>query len=311
MNGWNRAFWLSALVAGMAGNATAAGTEAQTPAAPATAAIHYATAPTQPATPPAGALHALRVVSKEPVLDPGAKVWAQTQSVAVTLQPQNVTEPQNNQPAVTAMTVRSVHNGQWLSLLLEWEDPTQSDRVVVDRFGDQVAVELPVRYRADAAVNPMMGAPGERVNIIQWRAAFQADLARKRDMTIRDLYPYAQSDLYPDQVLNTLDMRAYMGAGGVDNPVAKHRDSPVLDQVAEGFGTLTVKQHQEADGNGVWKDGAWHVVIAVPLAPDSANSPRLEPGGQTVAAFAVWEGGGKEVGARKSWSDWLPVALAK
>ncbi|MBF0152347.1 MAG: hypothetical protein HQL64_01195 [Magnetococcales bacterium] len=310
MNGWNRALWLSALIAGMAGNATAAGTEAQAPAVP-TAAVHYATAPTQVAPPPAGALRAIRVESKEPLLDPAAPVWAQAQSVIVTMQPQGVATPTNAQPAVNAMTVRSVHNGHWLSLLLEWKDPTQSDRVVVDQFGDQVAVELPVRYRADAAVNPMMGAPGERVNIVQWRAAFQTDLARKRDMTIRDNYPNAQTDLYPDQVLNTLDMRAYMGAGGVDNPVAKHRDSPVLDQVAEGFGTLTVKQHQEADGNGIWKDGAWHVVITVPMAPDAANAPRLEPGGQTIAAFAVWEGGAKEVGSRKSWSDWVQLSLAK
>ncbi|MBF0134792.1 MAG: ethylbenzene dehydrogenase-related protein [Magnetococcus sp. DMHC-1] len=311
MNGWNRALWLSALIAGMAGNATAAGTEAQAPAAPASAAIHYATAPTKIDPPPAGALQAIRVESKGPVLDPDANVWAQAKPVTVALQPQGVTEPTNNQPAVSAMTVRSVHNGHWLSLLLEWKDPTQSDRVVVDQFGDQVAVELPVRYRANAPVNPMMGAPGERVNIIQWRSAFQADLVRKRDINIRDIYPNAQTDLYPDQVLNTFDMRAYMGAGGVDNPVAKHRDNPVLDQVAEGFGTLTVKQHQEADGHGVWRDGAWHVVITVPMAPEATNSPRLEPGGQTVTAFAVWEGGAKEVGSRKSWSDWVPVSLAK
>ncbi|MBF0425960.1 MAG: hypothetical protein HQL66_09110 [Magnetococcales bacterium] len=310
MNGWNRALWLSALVAGLAGSATA-GTEAQPSTAPAAASAHYAGAPTRTAIVPAEAMRVIRVEGNEPLLDPVSPLWAGAKPVAVTMQPQAVTTPGNPQPAITTLNVRSVHNGHWLSLLIEWKDPTKSERVVVDQFGDQVAVELPVRFRADAPPNPMMGAPGERVSIVQWRAAFQADLDRKREMTIRDNYPYAQTDLYPDQVLNTLDMRAYMGAGGVDNPVTKHRESPVLDQVAEGFGTLTVKQHQEADGKGVWKDGSWHVVITVPMAPTTANSPRLEPGSQTVAAFAVWDGGSKEVGSRKSWSDWVPLALSK
>jgi len=35
----------------------------------------------------------------------------------------------------------------------------------------------------------------------------------------------------------------------------------------------------------------------------------LSPGDETVAAFAVWEGGHREVGARKAWSDWVPLTL--
>jgi DMSO reductase family type II enzyme heme b subunit len=55
----------------------------------------------------------------------------------------------------------------------------------------------------------------------------------------------------------------------------------------------------------------WHVVITTPMATESANSPRFEPGGSSVAAFAVWEGGSREVGSRKAWSSWVPLKFAK
>ncbi|MBF0624917.1 MAG: hypothetical protein HQL82_08925 [Magnetococcales bacterium] len=326
MNRKNSTLALVTLIAGLTGcNATAssqvgvadpetapaARSAAPAVEAPKTAAVHYAAKPATPAPAPADALEAVRVAHDGAVIDPADQAWQSSKPRTVTLQPQNVTTPNNLSPAVTEMTVRSVHNGQWLSILLEWNDPTKSDRLVVDQFGDQVAVQLPLRFRADAPYNPMMGAPDERVNIIQWRAAFQADLDRKRSLEVRDLYPHAHSDLYPDKVLNAIDLRAYLGAAGVDNPVAAHRASPVLDQVAEGFGSLTVKQHQEADGQGTWSNGQWHVVITLPMAPEGTNAPNLTGGDQSTVAFAVWEGGNQEVGSRKAWSDWVPLTLAK
>jgi DMSO reductase family type II enzyme heme b subunit len=85
----------------------------------------------------------------------------------------------------------------------------------------------------------------------------------------------------------------------------------VLDQMAEGWGSMTVKPDQHALGKGVWRDGVWRVVITRPMVSDDLNAPRLTPGGKTVAAFAVWEGGNNEVGARKAWSAWTPVLLAR
>ncbi|MBF0613842.1 MAG: hypothetical protein G8237_06810 [Magnetococcales bacterium] len=312
MKAMSRILYLTALGLGLAGCVTSGPESAATDVEPVAArGSHYAAQLSKAVPAPDGGLQAVRVAGKGALLDPFAKEWDGVKPVTVAMQPQVVATPNQPNPAVTELSVRSLHNGHWLGVLLEWKDGSKSDRLVVDRFGDQVAVELPVIYRADSAPNPMMGAPGERVNIIQWRAAFQADLERKRELSIKDNYPNAASDLYPDQVLKTLDLRSYMGAAGVDNPVAKHRESPVLDQVAEGFGTLTTKPHQEADGRGVWKNGVWRVVITTPMSADGANAPRLIPGDHTVVAFAVWEGAAQEVGARKSWSDWVPLKLAR
>ena len=192
-------------------------------------------------------LHAAAVKgSLGPITDPGADFWKQAPAIKVVTQPQNVADPQNAKPAIGDLSVRAVHNGEWLAFLIEWADPTKSDRIVVDEFGDQVAVEMPVTYKAGDTPNPMMGAPGERVNIMQWRAAFQHDIdtGTLDGPKPSDLYPNMYADVYPDQVLKAADARAYMGAVGVDNPVSRPQQSPVIEQMAEGFGSLTALPEQ-------------------------------------------------------------------
>lgn len=250
---------------------------------------------------------ATRVQGNSPFLDVNDKVWNDATAVQVSLLPQNVALPHNTKPAVSQVTVKAAHNGQWMALLMEWADPSESSRLVTDQFGDQIAIELPID--ASAAASPMMGNVKGRVNILQWRAAMQHDLD-KGDVQIKDLYPNALVDLYPDQVLRATDAAPYTGALGLGNPVSRSKNSPVLDQMAEGWGTLTIKAEQQADGRGVWKDGMWKVVITLPLSGPSKDAPHLSPDQSTSVAFAVWEGGAKEAGSRKAWSNWVPLKLA-
>jgi DMSO reductase family type II enzyme heme b subunit len=83
--------------------------------------------------------------------------------------------------------------------------------------------------------------------------------------------------------------------------------SILVSHVSEGFGTLTATFDQEAGGRGVWRDGRWHVVITHPLA--RAGRTGLRAGSETVVAFAVWDGGQREVGGRKAWTPWVPFLL--
>lgn len=261
---------------------------------------------------PAGAelLQAVRVKDQGHLADLQATFWKQAPAVNVTMLPQVIAIPTQPHTSVKSLSVKAAHNGQWLAILLEWKDPTKNDRIVSDTFADQAAVELPVHNTKDAVPSPMMGNPGGRVMIWQWRAAFQRDVD-KGDPTVRDLYPNTLVDIYPDQVLKTIDVGPYTGALGLDNPISRHKQSPVLDQIAEGWGTMTVHSDQKADGKGEWRDGAWRVVITHPLVGVNENQPRLQPGDETVIAFAVWDGGNREVGARKAWSNWIPFRLAK
>jgi hypothetical protein len=247
--------------------------------------------------------------SAGPLMDPDAAYWKSAAAVDVPMEAQVMTNPQNADPAVKQLSVRAAHNGQWIAFLIEWADPSKSDRLVVDQFGDQVAVQMPTSYKAGDFPNFMMGGPGERVHIMQWRAAFQHDIDNGGEPKIKDLYPYMHVDVYPDEVLRVTDARAYTGAAGIGNPVSSPKHSAVLDQAAEGFSTLTVDQEQQSDGRGVWADGRWRVVITHPMAPADPNDPSLAPGSETLAAFAVWEGGANEVGSRKAWSNWVQLKL--
>lgn len=258
------------------------------------------------------ALNAVRVAGYGPMGDPTAAFWGQVPVLKVTTMPQTVVLPHNPQPAIDALQVRAAHNGQWLGFLLEWQDPTLSDRILVSEFGDQVAIELPISYVAGGKAplpNPMMGNPGGRVSLIQWRATLQHDLDHGEPQ-VRDLFPYAWDDIYPDQVLRPTDAQPYTGALGLGNPISRPHPSPVLDQMAEGWGSTTVKPQQHADGRGLWQNGVWRVAITHPLGTESENDPRLGPGVETVVAFAVWDGGNREVGSRKAWAMWVPLRLA-
>ena len=53
------------------------------------------------------------------------------------------------------------------------------------------------------------------------------------------------------------------------------------------------------------------VLEMVDMVSDDLNAPPLTPGTRTVAAFAVWEGGHGEVGARKAWASWVPLWIAR
>ncbi len=253
-------------------------------------------------------LTAVRVRGTGPIVGPTAALWRSAAPVRVTMAPQVITVPMKFTVAVPEIRVRAVHNGAWIAFLVEWKDPSKSDRIVVDDFGDQVAIELPIAK--GPLPSPMMGNPGGRVNIMQWRAALQRDI-EQGPSTVKDRYPNAWVDVYPDEVLNAADARPYSGALGLENPVSRGRLSPVLDQMAEGWGTMTVKPDQHALGRGIWQNGTWRVVIARPMASGDVNAPQLAPGDRTSAAFAVWEGGSREVGARKAWATWVPLVLAK
>ena len=250
-----------------------------------------------------------RVTGAGPIADPAAPAWKLVRPVKVAMLPQTVTLPNHPEPAIKELVVRAVHNGGWIAFLIEWKDSSLSDRVVLDNFGDQVAVELPIDIKADPP-SPMMGNPNGRVNIMQWRAAFQHDLDQGPP-TVRSLYPNAWADVYPDEVLGAADARPYSGALGIENPISRGRVTPVLDQMAEGWGTMTVKPDQHALGKGAWKNGVWRVVITRPMVSDDLNAPRLLPGNRTVAAFAVWDGGNREVGARKAWASWVPLVIQR
>jgi hypothetical protein len=243
-----------------------------------------------------------------PIREPSA--FAGAAPVVVTLLPQLVATPFQPTPSAREVEVRAVRNADHAALLLEWEDASADWRTSMDGFGDMVAVAFPVA--PGPAPAPFMGNVGGRVQILQWRADWQSDLERGA-LGMKELYPNAYAaDFHHEDHLPEAAAGAFRGASGAGNPMAeRERRSAVQDLMAEGFGSLTPRATQAAQGVGRHDGRRWQVVITRPLAAQGESAASLEPGAATYVAFAVWNGSQKEVGARKAWANWTPLQVAR
>lgn len=82
--------------------------------------------------------------------------------------------------------------------------------------------------------------------------------------------------------------------------------------LAEGIGTSRTPDLSLVRTHGIWKGGAWSVVIARPLRVEGPEPyVQLTPGAASEYAVAVWEGSQGERAGIKAFSlAWRPLELA-
>lgn len=227
------------------------------------------------------------------------------------LSAQPMVTPRPAKTETSELKVRAVQNGRWLALRFQWKDDGKSDSGKTGESSDAVAVQFPVR-KNDNPPPFFMGAKGDPVHILHWRAHYQAEekLGRRE---MKDLYPNQNPDMYPMEFKDPGNLKGlteekrvvYSPAKAVGNPQAFLKTA-VDEILAEGFGTSSVMTERESFGFGEWKDGVWVVYIARALKREKVSS--LKPPEKNFAAFAVWQGGLGEVGSRKSVTmGWIPI----
>ena len=82
--------------------------------------------------------------------------------------------------------------------------------------------------------------------------------------------------------------------------------------LAEGLGTTRTIDYELVRGNGVYKNGRWHVVITRPMKVQSPdNLAQFDPGQSSGFGVAIWEGGhGERAGIKAiSGDDWIKLDL--
>lgn len=239
-------------------------------------------------------------------LDPEDRTWTRLAKWPVPMLLQNLATPFAPELVVPEISVRALHNGEQIAFHIEWEDAGEDAIDAMARFRDAVAVQLPVDPAASAAVT--MGATNQPVHIMQWRAAWQADVDLGR-RGVKDAFPNMYHDAPPEALMGEEAARQFYPAVVAGNPMARRdRTSPVDDLIAVGFGSLTTHEAQTANGRGVFTGKGWRVVITTPLQP-GADKTQLSPGITTSIAFAVWNGGSGNRGARKQWANWSPLEI--
>jgi Ethylbenzene dehydrogenase len=240
-------------------------------------------------------------------LDPADPAWQPLPEHVAALLPQDIVDPRLMEPSTPEVRVQAMTDGANIAFRLSWLDALKSNTPGPAKFSDACAVQLPKTVSPDLPA-PQMGEATRPVEIVYWRASWQAVVDGRGD-TIKDLYPNAAVDHYPFEAAplqqgspEQKEMATrYAPARAVGNTMAGPRQTPVECLVAEGPGTLTPNPEMKANGKGKYDQDHWTVVIVRPI-PDAVKN-----GQQDQIAFAVWQGAHMEVGSRKMRSGWVPL----
>ena len=208
------------------------------------------------------------------------------------------------------ITVRALHDGKELALLLSWSDGSPAAAVAFSLSED------PPFFA--------MGQLGGPVNIWMWKAERQADL-EPAFQDLEKVYPNIGIDSYPNSLRSALEQPTrnaltlqsdptFVTAWGAGNIVADPtRKSATEDLVAEGFGTLRARRRgdQNVEAVGVYETGAYRVQLRRRLQGERADGASLSPGSRTAVSFAVWNGSAGDRDGKKSVTIWQELLISK
>jgi hypothetical protein len=220
------------------------------------------------------------------------------------------------------VTVRAVHDGKQLAILMVWHDETNDTAAMRPQdFRDAAAVQFSL------TANPPFFAMGEKaapVNIWMWKSERQADL-QPVYQDLEKVYPNLGIDSYPNLTRspieqpfrNALTLQSdptFVTGWGAGNIVSDpQRKSPAEDLTARGFGTLQARPRidQSVDARGVYGHGSYEVMFRRFLVPEGQGAIALKPGTTVPVAFAVWNGSAGDRDGKKSVTIWQDLQIAK
>lgn len=241
--------------------------------------------------------------------DPDAPAWEATPEYVAKLIPQDLVEPRQMSVSTPGVRVKAIRSETGVSFRLQWDDKTQNDLSDPGNFCDACAVQLPQKIEPTVPA-PQMGEAAKGVEIAYWNAGWQAIVDGRGD-SIQDIYPRAAVDHYPFQAKSLENDPAaqremasrYAPARALGNKMAGPRETPVQDLIAEGPGTVSPAPSTTSQGQGRRTATGWAVVITRRLPEGLLVTPNPQ------VAFAVWDGDGQEVGARKMRTGWIALTI--
>jgi mono/diheme cytochrome c family protein len=220
------------------------------------------------------------------------------------------------------VTVRAVHDGKEVALLMVWQDETNDHTAIRPQdFRDAAAVQFSLTPTPPFFA---MGATGAPINIWMWKSERQADL-EPAFQELENIYPNIGIDSYPNLTRSPLEQpvrsaltlesdKTFVTGWGAGNIVSDpQRKSPTEDLTAQGFGTLRARPRidQKVDAKGVYGEGSYRVMFRRTLSPTGEGAVALQPGSTVPVAFAVWNGSAGDRDGKKSVTIWQDLRIAK
>jgi mono/diheme cytochrome c family protein len=248
---------------------------------------------------------------------PDSGIWRLTPSVNLHLMP---LWWRSDRPE--EVTVRAVHDGKELALLLVWADATHDHTAMRPQdFRDAAAVQFSLSPDPPFFA---MGEKGKPINIWMWKSEVQAEI----EMPFHDLetvYPNLGIDSYPNLLKSPVEQptrhaltlesdKTFVTGWGAGNIVSDpQRKSPVEDLTAQGFGTLRARPmiDQKVNAKGVYSSASYRVMFRRSLDPTGKSAVALRPGTVVPLGFAVWNGSAGDRDGKKSVTIWQELKIAK
>lgn len=221
--------------------------------------------------------------------------WEKIKAVQIQLMPQSIAMP-NGGSMKTVSVQGAVQTGK-VFFRVSWKDATKDQTHTGDKFADGAGLMFPTTK--SALTSPFMGDANNPVLIWQWRADWQNPDAMKKE--IAEAYP-AYADWYPPHekpFFEKLGRHPEKGKAGV--------------YLAKGFGTITFQPVASVDVKGGYDEAKKMYTVVFSRALNAQEEKVQFKSGSTVDFnVAVWDGGQKERGARKSVSmSWQQIKLGK
>ncbi|MBE9528636.1 MAG: c-type cytochrome [Proteobacteria bacterium] len=220
---------------------------------------------------PGTVIEAVKVTGALPE-SPTALEWDRAAYASFYMLPQIVAKERHFTPSVESVSIKALYNSESLSLLLEWDDPTES--LPGERKSEKIA--------------------GGSVYVDAAAVQFPRELAGFSDGS--------------GSVADT----PYFGMGSAKKPVdIWYWNGPgygTAESVrlieAKGAGALEHKEGATAGlvGMGVYDEGTWRVVMTRSL--DATTG-----GGTLPVAFALWDGSNTERGSKHTMTSWTKIAF--
>lgn len=194
--------------------------------------------------------------------DPQSALWDRAKEATIPLSSQQIYQPGGG--TTRAVLVRAVEDGHTIAVRVSWDDDTRND-TIGNVASDAAAIQLPM----DPTHLPYqcMGQSTNRVNIWQWKAAFEREGVTNFGAT----------------ALESAGVRNLSSNG-----ICKAVDTPGLSPRVKSY----------HDGK------QWHVVFYRDLSHGGIGEAPLSPGTNSSIAFAVWNGARGEVRGMKAVSTW-------
>ena len=245
---------------------------------------------------------------------PDSGIWGSVEAASLHLMP---LWWRGNRPET--LTVRAVHNGEELALLVAWADTSWDHTVMRPQdFRDAAAVQFSL---TDDPPFFAMGQSGSKVNIWMWKSERQADL-EPAYQDLDKVYPNIGIDSYPNFSRSPLEQPTrhaltlesdptYVTAWGAGNIVSDPTGRSSEELVAEGFGTLRARPltDPEVTATGVHSTGSYRVMFRRSLTSTGTDTPSLMPGQRIPVAFAVWDGSAGDRDGKKSVTIWQEFVI--